>query len=80
MLQQCPSSPLFCRVRSFSRYSTKRKRVNQPFRCKGIVESQLVNDIVLDTGCSRTLVRSDLLREKTLVKENMLQSSVILEI
>ena len=28
------------------------------------VIGQLVNDIVLDTGCSRTLVRSDLLREK----------------
>ena len=39
-------------------------RLNQPFQCKGTVEGQLVNNIVLDTGCSRTLVRSDLLREK----------------
>ena len=38
--------------------------VNQPFQCKGVVEGQLVNDIVVDTGCSRTLVRSDLLGEK----------------
>ena len=28
------------------------------------VESQFVNDIVLDTGCSRTLVRSDLVGEE----------------
>ena len=38
--------------------------VNQPFQCKAVVEGQLVNDIVLDTGCSRTLVRSNLLGEK----------------
>ena len=39
-------------------------RLNQLFQCKGAVEGQLLNDIALDTGCSRTLVRSDLLREK----------------
>ena len=38
--------------------------VYHPFRCKGMVEGQLVNDIVLDTGCSRTLVRSDLVGEE----------------
>ena len=62
--RQCPTSALFCGVRGFTRYSAKRKRLSQLFQCKGVVEGQLVNDIVLDTGCSRTLVRSDLLREK----------------
>ena len=33
---------------------------NHPFWCEGVVEGQFVNDIVLDTGFSRTLVRSDL--------------------
>ena len=47
--------------KGFTRYSTRRKRENRPYQCKGVVEGQLVNDIVLDTGCSR---RSDLLREK----------------
>ena len=41
----------------------RQKRENGSFQCKlkGVVEGQLVNDIVLDTGCYRTLVRSDLL-------------------
>ena len=64
MTRQCSTSALFCGVKSFTRYSAKRKRVNQPFQCKGTVEGQLINYIGLDTGCSRTLVRSDLLREK----------------
>ena len=42
----------------------RQKRKNRPFQCKGVVEGQLVNDTALDTGCSRTLVRSDLSREK----------------
>ena len=32
--QQCPSSALFCGVRGFTRYSTKRKRENRSFQCK----------------------------------------------
>ena len=64
--RQCPSNALFCGVRSSTSYSARKKRVNQLFRCEGVVEGQLVNDIVLDTGCSRTLVRSDLLGEENL--------------
>ena len=64
MSRQCPTSALFCGVKGFTRYSAKRKRLNQPFQCKGAVEDQLANYIGLDTSCSRTLVRSDLLREK----------------
>ena len=45
--------------------------VNQPFQCKWVVEGLLVNDIVLDTGCSRTLVRSDLLGEKKFGEETI---------
>ena len=35
-------------------------------RCEGMVEGQLVSDIVLDTGCSRTLVHSDLVSDEKL--------------
>ena len=62
--RQCPNSALFCGVTFFTRYSTRQKRENRPYQCKEVVEGQLANDIVLDTGCSRTLVRSDLWREK----------------
>ena len=37
---------------------------NYLFWYKGVAEGQFVNDIVLDTGCLRTLVRSDLLGEE----------------
>ena len=53
---QCPSSAMFCKGKGISD--------NNPFWCKGVVEGQFVNDIVLDTGCSRTLVRSDLVGEE----------------
>ena len=43
--------------------------MRQPFHCEGFVEGQFVNDIVLDTGCSRTLVRSDLVGKERLNSE-----------
>ena len=51
---------MFCKGRTV----TKCISDSDPFRCKGVVEGQFVNDIVLDTGCSRTLVRSDLVGEE----------------
>ena len=77
MSQQCPSNVLFCGVKGFTRHSAKRKVVNQPYQCKGVVEGQLVNDIVLDTDCSRTLVRSDRLGDKSL-KEKLLQYNLLM--
>ena len=47
----------------------RRKPARQPFCCEGLVEGQFVNDIVLDTGCSRTLVRGDLVRQEKLSLE-----------
>ena len=58
--RQCPSNAMFCKARTVTECLSD----NHPFRCKGMVEGQLVNDIVLDTGCSRTLVRSDLVGEE----------------
>ena len=43
--------------------------MRQPFHCEGFVEGQFVDDIVLDTGCSRTLVRSDLVGKERLSSE-----------
>ena len=63
--RQCPSEAFFCRTRRSVGYRGSRKPVRQLFWCKRLVEGQFVNDIVLDTGCSRTLVRSDLVEEKT---------------
>jgi len=53
--RQCPSEAYFC---------GNRKLVRQSFCCEGFVEGQVVNDIALDSGCSRTLERSDLVGEK----------------
>ena len=49
--RQCPSEALFCGTRSYVGYRGSRKPVRQPFCCESFVESQFVNDIVLDTGC-----------------------------
>ena len=57
--RQCLSEAFF--VGQGSRLIT----MGQPFCCEGLVEGQFVNDIVLDTGCSRTLVKSDLVREES---------------
>ena len=53
-------SAMFCK----GRMVTKCFSDNHPFQCKGVVDGQFVNDIVLDTGCSRTLVRGDLVGEE----------------
>ena len=62
MSRQCRSEAFFCVTRGTRKsggYRGRRPVVRQTF-CKGFVEGQFVNDIVLDTGWSRTLVRSDL--------------------
>ena len=67
-LRQCPSDAFFCGLRKLGNYGDRRPRVRQSFCCNGFVDSQFV-DIVLDTGCSRTLVRSDPVREDRLSLE-----------
>ena len=60
--RQCPSGSFYCGARSPYK-SSKSKFLS---RCEGMVEGQLVSDIVLDTGCSRTLVHSDLVSDEKL--------------
>ena len=67
--RQCPSELLYCGTRKSGNHRGRRQLVRQPFHCEGFVEGQFVNDIVLDTGCSRTLVRSDLIGKERLSSE-----------
>ena len=53
--------------------------VNQPFQYKGVVEDQLVNDIVLDNGCSRTLVRSDPVRSDPLGEKKFEEETITVQ-
>ena len=64
--RQCPSDAFFCGAKRLRDHRGKKPLVRQSFRCKGFVEGQYVNDMVLDTGCSRTLVRRELVREDKL--------------
>ena len=54
---RCPSNALFCGVRG-------RRPQEQGVHRHGVVEGRYVGDILLDTGCSRTLVRKDLVPDK----------------
>ena len=67
--RQCPSESLYCGTRKCGNHHGRRQLVRQPFHCEGFVEGQFVDDIVLDTGCSRTLVRSDLVGKERLNSE-----------
>ena len=58
--RQCPSNAMFCKAMTVIECLSD----NHPFRCKGMVKGQFANDIVLDTGCSKILVRCDLVGEK----------------
>ena len=63
--RQCPSEAFFGTIRRSDCFCGGKKPVRPQFCCEGFVEGHSVNDIVLDTGFSRTLVRSDLVREKS---------------
>ena len=63
---QCSSDALFCRMRQLGSYGGRKPLVKHHFCCKGFVEGQFVDDTVLDTGCSRMLVRSDLVKKDRL--------------
>ena len=56
--RQCPSRALFCGNTNKPRVDTKGTVVQQ-----GVVNGLLVDDLLLDTGCSKTIVRSDLVQD-----------------
>ena len=51
---RCPSKALFSEGRSAGRETTNGR--SRPLRRSGVVNGKTVADIVLDTGCTRTLV------------------------
>ena len=38
--------------------------------CKGLVEGRAVSDIILDTGCTKSIVRSDLVSTEAVTTAN----------
>ena len=57
MSMKCPSKALTCL--EISAYPVWHRSKDGP-TCSGTVEGQATDDILLDTGCSRTMVRTDL--------------------
>jgi len=69
----CPHNALFCTERRADprghSFASRRSGIAQPGTLKqGIIEGKSVKDILLDTGCSRTLVRQDLVPENKIKK------------
>ena len=69
---KCPSAVLFCRPEQPKLESTAcQSGFKQPSVCRsGQVEGNHVEQIVLDTGCSRTMVRKDLVPEGKIIEED----------
>ena len=57
--KQCPSKALFCGNQNKPSFGVKGSVVRQ-----GFVNGLPVNDLLLDTGCSKTIVRRDLVGEE----------------
>jgi len=51
--RQCPSDSFFCGTKRLGNYGGRRPMVKCPFYCKGFVKGHFVDEVVLDTGCSR---------------------------
>ncbi len=64
--RQCPSKVMYCGVRR--RVNQKSSLRRQNLMRKGSVEGVFVDDILVDTGCSRRLVRRELVKPEKLVE------------
>ena len=58
--RDCPENALFSRSRENCRFGKSERPADRAVLRSGFVEGNKVQDIVLDTGCSRTMIRSDL--------------------
>eukprot|EP00731_Ephydatia_muelleri_P007950 Em0004g288a len=75
MSWECPEKSMVCKERM-----DWRRKGGKPMYKTGKVEGQKVTDILLDTGCSRTMVRRNLVAiEKVIVLEGSRQSPVHME-
>ena len=61
--RQCPGNALFCRGQEWHR--------RQGLTLHGVVEGQVADDILLDTGCSKTLVRRELVPTEKILPEQV---------
>ena len=61
--RQCPGNALFCQGRGWMK--------KQGLTLHGKVEGQVADDILLDTGCSKTLVRRELVPREKILKEQV---------
>ena len=69
---KCPSAALFCRLEQPKQVLPANQSGFRPSSvCRsGLVEGIQVDQIVLDTGCSRTMVRQDLVPESKIIEED----------
>ena len=67
---KCPSAALFCRLEQPKQVLPANQTGFRPSSvCRnGLVEGIQVDQIVLDTGCSRTMVRQDLVPESKIIE------------
>ena len=64
----CPRNAMFCMERRINNYEgsflVRKQGIQAGVFRKGIVEGKKVDDILLDTGCSRILVHKGLVPEE----------------
>ena len=66
---ECPSDAMFCKERRVPIQKSERLPPRQELTLKGEVEGNIVEDMLLDTGCSQTLVRQELVTEDRLTSQ-----------
>ena len=64
MARQCPGNALFCTDQAETAETQPQAGVMQA----GVIEGRYVKGIVLDTGCSRTLVKKTLIDDKKMLE------------
>ena len=66
---KCPNRAMYCEQSLGQAEAQKGEKMECPMVCRGSVEGKQVEDILLDTGCSRTLVKSSLVPKEKLLNE-----------
>ena len=66
---KCPNRAMYCEQSLGQVEAQKGEKMECPMVCRGSVEGKQVEDILLDTGCSRTLVKSSLVPKEKLLNE-----------
>ena len=68
---ECPSDAIFCKVRRAPNRKPGRLPPRQELTLKGEVEGKIVEDMLLDTGCSQTLVRQEVVPDENLTNRQV---------